>query len=217
VSYLLVSGAIGYALLLWQDTPGGSPGNAGPPTQIAPQFVQTTGNDSFQQPSGSVPDSADTSVNDLSSAPTTGPDLSNDTQVTGPGNITTYIPNGWTQVPSGNHIEATDPNDSGRFVRYGSDSAPSGDLLSSLASAEQTNTSIQNGYQRVRLQSVDYHGSSAAVDWEFEYVKAGVTRHVESRWWVENGVEYFVYVSGTADRWPDTEPIFGVMTATATP
>jgi hypothetical protein len=130
--------------------------------------------------------------------------------------MTTYIPTGWPPVLSGNHFDATDPNDSGRFVRYGATAAPAGDLLSSITDAERSNTDIRNGYQRIRLQSVAYHNADT-VDWEFEFVKNGATRHVESRWWVINGIEFFVYVSATSDHWSATEPLFGVMTTTATP
>jgi hypothetical protein len=210
LSYLLVSGALGYVLLHSHSVPDSS----APPPQIVTTLDPNIGNGA---PVSSVPDSTATIVNNLSNAPSAVPDLSNDTQVSGPDNMTTDIPNGWTAVTYGDYVQAGDPNDSGRFVRYGATTAPTGDLLSSLTSAEQTNTSIQTGYQRLQLQSVSYHNSSDAVDWEFEYVKNGMTRHVESRWWVANGMEFWVYVSATADRWPDTAPIFGVMTATATP
>jgi hypothetical protein len=40
---------------------------------------------------------------------------------------------------------------------------------------------------------------------------------VYSRYWETGGTEYFVYVSATADRWPDTAPIFTAMVSSAAP
>ena len=194
LAYLLLSFLLGYALLHAH----GAPDNAGAAAAV------------------SIGTSVDTSVNDLSTAPTSTPDLSNDILVSGPDSMTTQIPKDWTQVPGNGYITATDPNDSSRSVFYGADTAPSGDLLSDLTSTEQTNTSNQTGYLRLRLESVSYHGSEAA-DWEFEYTKDGVTQHVASRWWVESGIKYWIEAVAPADRWPDTAPIFGVMTDMATP
>ncbi len=220
--YLVIAGLIGFGL---RSLPETHPDTGPSPGQIVSVGLPgtDTGNNqnnnanTVQPPTDIGTDSSDTVVNNLSSAPDT-PSQPPDgyTQVSGPDNLTTEIPNGWPQVPTGTYIQANDPNDSGRFVRYGATAAPAGDLLSSLDNAEQTNPNVQNGYQRLQLAPVDYHGDPA-VDWEFEFVKSGVTRHVYSRWWETGGIEYFVYASATADRWSDTQPIFDEMANAATP
>jgi hypothetical protein len=213
--YLVFAGLLGFGFM---HLANGSPDASPPPAQILP--IPDTDNDQntvTQPPNEPATDSPDSIVNNLSSVPaepSTPP--GGYTEVDGPDDMTTEIPAGWAPVATGDYFQAGDPNDSNRFVRYGATTAPVGDLLSSLASAEQTNTNIQNGYQRVQLASVDYHGDPA-VDWEFEFVKAGVTRHVYSRWWETADTEYFVYVSATADQWPDTRPIFDEMANAATP
>jgi hypothetical protein len=221
-SYLLVSTLIGVALLYAHNQPAGPAYGGSPPGQILPLGVPDTNTpnnqNSFSPSTGAPPDSSDTNVNDLSSNPTTtSSELPGGySTVTGPDNMTTEIPSGWAQVPSGTYVQANDPADSGRFVRYGATPAPAGDLLASLTSAAQTNPTIQTGYQQVQLITVAYHGDPA-VDWEFEYVKAGVTRHIYSRYWEAGGIEYFVYVSSTSDRWSATSPIFDAMANAATP
>lgn len=223
VGYLLLSALIVTGLSLLRDTGSSGPQASAPPALIPLITVVpgNTGNGTGGDTGGgqgTAPETTDSVVNNLSSAPDTPSAPTGDyTQVTGPDNLMTEIPNGWQPVPSGNYEQANDPNDSGRFVRYGATAAPPGDLLSSLMSAEQTNPNIQDGYQRVQLTNVDYHDGDPAVDWEFEFVKAGVTRHVYSRYWEANGTEYFVYVSATADRWLDTQPIFTEMADTASP
>ncbi|HEX5116812.1 MAG TPA: hypothetical protein VFW65_16590 [Pseudonocardiaceae bacterium] len=130
--------------------------------------------------------------------------------------MTTAIPSGWKPTLVNSYYQATDPADSGRFVRYGATTAPSDTLLASLEHAESVNPNIHTGYQRLALGGVSYHGDDA-VDWEFEFAKAGVTRHVYSRYWEVGGTEYFLYVSATEVTWARTQPIFTVMANTATP
>lgn len=222
-SYLLVSSLIGVALLYAHNQPASPTDSGSPPGRILPTGVPDTittnnGGVPFSASTTTPPDSSDTNVTDLSSNPTTTTSEfpGGFSPVTGPDNMTTQIPTGWTPVPSGTYVQAGDPADSGRFVRYGATPAPAGDLLASLTSAAQTNTSIQTGYQQLQLANVAYHGDPA-VDWEFEYVKAGVTRHIYSRYWEAGGIEYFVYVSSTSDRWSATSPVFDAMANAATP
>lgn len=217
VGYLLISGLIGFLLLRTHDQPAlesSLPGQT--PPIIAP--VPNTGNDRNPPPVTAPPDFQPTIVNNLSSAPDTptGPP-DGDTPVSGPDGLTTDIPVDWQPMLNNSYYQANDPNDSGRFVRYGATPAPQGALLDSLRNAERTNPNIQSGYQRIQLVQVAYHGSDPAVDWEFLFVRAGVTRHVESRYWETGGIEYFVYVSATTDTWPQTQPIFTTMANTAAP
>lgn len=227
VGYLLVSGAIGFGLLNLPASPAQS---STLPAQIIPfqqQIPDTTTQPVAPPPAPVATDgnSLDTNVNNLSngvSAPAETPlDTSTETpdgytQVQGLAGMSTAIPYGWQPTLANSYYEAADPNDSGRFVRYGATTAQQGDLLDHITQAEATNTSIQNGYQRLQLADVTYHGDDA-VDWEFEYVKGTVTRHVYSRYWVSGDTQYFIYVSATEDSWAQTQPIFTVMADTATP
>ena len=65
-----------------------------------------------------------------------------------------------------------------------------------------------DGYQRLRLESIDDARASDAADWEFEYADGGARLHALDRAWVVGGVGYAVFVQSRADQWQDTQPMF---------
>lgn len=165
------------------------------------------------------PSSSAETVPELSSETSAVPDLSNYEAVSGPDGLTTDVPVNWTPDPttgSSTLVQLDDPDDPGQFVRYGDGPVPDGDLVSGLAAAARTNPRISDGYHQLALESVSFHGDPAA-DWEFQFRKDGVLRHVHARYWLVGGHEYFVYVSGPDSEWDQLMPIFTTMADTAQP
>jgi hypothetical protein len=111
---------------------------------------------------------------------------------------------------------AKDPADPGRFVEFGGSAVADADMLGSHQQYEHDFVPTHPGYTRLRLESATYHGFPA-VDWEFEWAKSGVQRHVHILYWQTGGVEYFVYASSTAAGWGETGTIYDSMVASSTP
>lgn len=139
-------------------------------------------------------------------------------RVTGPGAMRTVIPAGWTTRPSTGPgaIQATDPRDAGRYLRFGSAPAPRGTVYESHRDYERTFASGKTDFTRLRLESTTFHGEPA-VTWEFEHASAEGRRHVSSLYWRKFGREYFVYASSGPARWTETKVIFDMMIANAKP
>jgi hypothetical protein len=89
-------------------------------------------------------------------------------------------------------------------------------LLDTVAGNETGNPNIADGYQRIQLAPVTTMPIEA-VDWEFTFVKDGVTKHSYGRYWRRDGVDYVVYASTAADLWPTMTEIVDVMIHTAGP
>lgn len=182
-------------------------GPAPTPTSADPFFVQSNVPPAPAPPSESVPD--------LSS----GSGSADYQSVSGPLGLTTVVPAGWTLDPTiGSDLfsQVDNPADASQFVRYGANPAPAGNLLSVVRSAAHTNPKISAGYRELRLVPVSFHGGPA-VDWEFDFEKDGVLRHVYARYWESQGSEYFVYVSGPHGDWTELQPVFAAMAGAALP
>jgi len=140
-------------------------------------------------------------------------------RVAGPGGMRTVVPVGWptrrstTGVGS---IQADDPHDAGRYLRFGSAPAPRGTVYDSHRDHERTFAKSRTDFERLRLESTTFHGEPA-VTWEFEHDSADGRRHVSSLSWRKYGREYFVYASSAPTRWAQTKPIFDTMIANAKP
>jgi len=132
--------------------------------------------------------------------------------VTGPGGIRVEIPAGWTvsDSPAAANQQASDPSDPQVFVRFGASAAPDVPLLTEIQNGERGNPNVQNGYRRVQLVGTSFLGQ-AAVDWEFTFVKDGMTRHALGRYWRQNGLTYVIYLSAPDSRWPSVRWIFDLL------
>jgi len=135
-------------------------------------------------------------------------------QVSGPGGLTVDVPAGWvlTGSPSVDNEQADDPADAQRFVRFGASTPAKASQRDEILAGERTNPNIQRGYHRVQLTSLTFQGGDA-VDWEFTFSKAGVTRHARGLYWRANGLGYVVYVSGPDSAWAPLQPVFDRMVA----
>jgi hypothetical protein len=101
------------------------------------------------------------------------------------------------------------------FVRFGGAVPPDVALLTEIQNGESGNPNVRNGYQRIQLAELSFLGQPA-VDWEFTFVKDGVTRHAFGRYWRQDGLTYVIYLSAPADRWLDVDWIFQIMSDSVT-
>ncbi len=140
-------------------------------------------------------------------------------RVSGPGGITLAIPKDWPVTPGSlaTHVQADDPATPGSLIRYGGSPSESRPLLDAVASNEQDNTGVQNGYQRLKLARVPSATGAEIVEWEFTYLANGVSKHAFARYWRLNGTDYIVYAGATAEAWPAMASVVDVMVRTAGP
>ncbi|OLR91361.1 hypothetical protein BJP25_26595 [Actinokineospora bangkokensis] len=140
-------------------------------------------------------------------------------RVSGPNGLVTAIPQGWVVTRSSGPaaMQATDPTDPARYVRYGGAPAPAAGLLESHLDYERTFAAAHPGFVRLSLGTTTYHGTQA-VDWEFEHdLAGGGRRHAHSMYWRSGGVEFFIYAAAPAARWAETEPVYDTLVDQTTP
>lgn len=217
---IVVCGAVVAALLLVQDVPSGA-------DSVASNFPFEVGTETYTEPEiYTEPETliesetyTETDTGEYTTDETTASPLDGFQQVSGPGGMTTHIPDGWpTKVATGpGAMQADDPTGASIVLRYGGSTTPELDTYQVHADYEQEFAANRSGYSGLRLDRSTVRGMSA-VDWEFEYdPKDDVRRHVRSVYWLSQGYEYFVYVSAPVDQWPPAQEILDVMLDNATP
>ncbi len=153
-----------------------------------------------------------------SSVTSTGPTPSSDDfrRVDGPAGLSVTIPTAFqlTTSPSAANQQAADPVHPDAFLRFGGSAAPKTTLLAEIEAGERTNPNVRNGYQRLRLTTVDFQATTA-VDWEFTFIKDGRTRHAYGRYWRVGGTGYVVYASAPVEQWDALQPAFDHMLTSA--
>lgn len=163
-----------------------------------------------------APDESTTTVPDLPSTtePSTVSTVDSQT-VSGPGGLSVSVPSGWTVggSPAVANQQASDPNDPQIFVRFGASASPSVPLLAEIQAMERDNPNVQNGYQHIQQVETVFLGQSA-VDWEFTFVKEGVSRHSLGRYWRQAGLTYVIYLSAPDRTWLSVRPVFDGMADT---
>lgn len=137
--------------------------------------------------------------------------------VNGPAGVYVAVPADWTVKPGAvpSNFQADSPA-ADRLIRFGGSASTGTPLLDTVATNETDNPNIADGYQRIQLTPVTTLPVEA-VDWEFTFVKEGVTKHSYGRYWRRDGVDYVVYASTTADLWDSMTEIVEVMIRTAGP
>ncbi len=138
--------------------------------------------------------------------------------VTGPAGITTVIPAGWEVKPTSSpgSVQATDPAQSSRFLRYGGAPSPGKALLAAQQDYERTFPRGHPGYRLIGLEPTTVRGAEA-VSWEFEFQADVGLKHVKSVYWRAQGVDYFVYGSSVVAGWTDMQVIFDAALSGAKP
>ncbi|OXM73284.1 hypothetical protein CF166_10790 [Amycolatopsis sp. KNN50.9b] len=202
---LVVLGAVGTALLLVRDD--GTRGD----TDLAVATTSPATTTTSTRTSSSRRATTTTTTTTTSSAPPV-------SEVTGPAAIRTVIPEGWTVAPtqSAGSVQATDPADSSRYVRYGGSAVPNVSILEAHLEAERNFAAARPAYSRIELTQTTLRGYEAIV-WEFEWTAPEGRRHVKAEYWRASGTEYFVYASSKVADWPAMVPILAAMTENAIP
>jgi hypothetical protein len=139
-------------------------------------------------------------------------------RVSGPAGIQTVIPNGWRTMRSTGpgSAQASDPDDAGRYVKYGGSPAPGIGIEPSHIEYEHGFAARSIDYRRIALSSATYGGHDA-VEWEFEHHDGTRLLHVRSLYWRTSGNEYFVLAAAPTTKWPAMLPVYDAMVANATP
>ena len=138
--------------------------------------------------------------------------------VSGPAGIKTVIPESWraARTTGPGAMQATDPADLVRYVKYGGSVAPDVDIESSHIQYENDFATRAVEYRRITLSSAAYAGHNAVI-WEFEHRDGANLIHVRSLYWRAGDKEYFVLAAAPAERWPAMQSIYQTMVANATP
>lgn len=139
-------------------------------------------------------------------------------QVTGPAGIKTVIPVSWrsARTTGPGAVQATDPADPVRYVKYGGSVAPGQDIASSHVRYENDFAARAVEYRRINLASASYGGHDAVI-WEFEHRDGPNLVHVRSLYWRAGDKEYVILAAAPGERWPAMQSIYETMVANATP
>ena len=211
-AYVAVSTVLGATLLAAPPAP-----QAGPPP--ATTYVYEP---SAPSPSGQTRSTPDPSSRPLITTPSPSmvamPIPEGYQRVAGPGGLVTTVPEGWTITRSSGPgaVQATDPADADRFVRYGGAPHPATSLNQSHVDYAKTFGDAKPGYRAVRLDAVVYRGRPA-VEWEFTHDTEAGPRHARSLYWRIDGIEYFIYAASSEPRWTETEAVYQTMMANTEP
>ncbi|TDQ01408.1 hypothetical protein [Labedaea rhizosphaerae] len=132
-------------------------------------------------------------------------------RLTGPGGISVAVPATWRDSAAGaSYRQVGEADPAGAFARFGGYPPTRTSLLAEITAGERGNPKIRSGYQRISLSATTFQGV-AAVDWQFTFVKDGVTRHVHGLYWRTGGTEYLIYLSAPDVEWSALDPVFDVM------
>jgi hypothetical protein len=148
---------------------------------------------------GSAPSASPTSVSDDASAapsatstataaaPTTSPASAPPTSAVpsgfrryrDPTGFSVAVPAGWTRSKKGSSVFFSDPAGRG-YLQIDQTEKPKADVLADWRKQESSASRRFPGYQRIRLERVDYRSWDAA-DWEFTWRASGGALHVLNR------------------------------------
>jgi hypothetical protein len=190
-AYLVVSVAVGVALLVMPKIDTGQRGN--PATYISDNTSKDPDTLTSQAPPGFQ-------------------------HVNGPVGLRTVIPDGWQTVTAGGPgaLRAVDPADPGRIIGYGGARASSPDLVGVHIAYEKRYSDLTKNYRRVELNKAAYAGHPA-VEWEFLHDDGRGIQRVQALYWLVEDTEYFVFVSGPDTQWPRMRVVYDAMVANSRP
>jgi hypothetical protein len=130
-----------------------------------------------------------------------------------PTGFTVAVPAGWRAVRTGQRVDFREPGGS-RFLRVDQTDQPKEDPVADWQQQERSVSQRLRGYQRIRIQRVDYRDYAAA-DWEFTF-GSGPT-HVLNRGMNTGEKGYALYWSTPASQWERSQPMWDVFTRTFQP
>jgi hypothetical protein len=133
--------------------------------------------------------------------------------VSGPAGVRVPVPEAWSLGPAAvpSNLQADDPAEPGRFLRFGGDPADGSDPVATVGRYEADSPSIRTGYHRIRLEPVAFGPSSLGADWEFTFLRDGQMRHAYGRYWHDAGTLYVVYLSTYEADWSSSAELLQVV------
>jgi hypothetical protein len=117
------------------------------------------------------------------------------------------VPTGWQRSTSGAGTRWSDPA-GGRYLLVATRDPAGPSAVGAWRDQEKAFRKSHDGYERLRLETIDDPRASDAADWEFGYADGGARLHALDRAWVVQEVGYAVFVQSRADQWQASQPVF---------
>jgi hypothetical protein len=127
------------------------------------------------------------------------------------------VPEGWTERRSGgSYVDFLDPQ-TGGFLRIDQTTTPQSDPVADWQRQEPSVAARLPGYERIRIEAVDYRGWNTA-DWEFTWQGSSGRVHVLDRGFVTGDKRgYALYWSMPESAWESRLDEFATVAATFRP
>jgi eukaryotic-like serine/threonine-protein kinase len=132
-----------------------------------------------------------------------------------PTGFTVAVPRGWTRSKRGTSVFFRDPGGSS-YLQVDTTTKPKPDALKDWRKQEASVARRFPGYQRLRLERVNYRGWNAA-DWEFTWRSGGTVHVLNRNIRVNNRRAYALYWSVPANEWVVRRNDFNTVAATFAP
>jgi hypothetical protein len=137
---------------------------------------------------------------------------------TDPSGFSIGVPDGWQISHVGHYVYVRDPADGGIFLLIDQSGQPRPDPLADWRQQAAARQGSYPGYHLIMLQAVRYPQAEKAADWEFTYVRNGVTIRVLNRNILADARHaYALYWSTPASQWGASYRYFQVFAATFRP
>jgi hypothetical protein len=128
------------------------------------------------------------------------------------------VPSGWQVSHVGHYVYVRDPANGGIFLLIDQSDQPKPDPLADWRQQAASRQGSYPGYRLILLRSVQYPQAEKAADWEFTYVRDGVTVQVLNRNILANSHHaYALYWTTPASDWDASYHYFQVFAATFRP
>jgi hypothetical protein len=126
------------------------------------------------------------------------------------------VPKGWERRVEGSQVDFVSP-DGTRFLRIGQVAQAGDDAAEAWYDQERSVRKTLDGYQRIRIEDVEYRDWEAA-DWEFTWEGSGGTIHVLDRGIITDPRGFAIYMSAPDAVWESEGlPTFEAAAETFTP
>jgi len=128
-------------------------------------------------------------------------------------------PPGWQVVPLGDtRFDFREPG-TGRYLRVDSTSTPGASALGAWQEYEDPFSARHTGYQRIRMEEVEYRGLADVADWEYTYTSGAATLHAVNRGFVldDRTAAYALNFQTREADWERSRVVFDQMAASFEP
>ena len=109
------------------------------------------------------------------------------------------VPKGWERRVDGSQVDFVSP-DGTQFLRIGQVPQAEDDAKDAWLDQEESVSESLAGYQRIRIEDVEYRDWEAA-DWEFTWEGSGGTIHVLDRGFITDPRGFAIYMSAPDSVW----------------